>query len=58
MADGDMPTAQIPSSRIFPACDDSESDDEEKDEDDLDTTKMFPIYAHTLSFQKRQALGK
>lgn len=56
MADGDMPTAQIPSSRIFPACDDSESDDEEKDEDDLDTTKMFPIYAHTWSFQKRQAL--
>lgn len=34
------------------------SDNEEVDEDELDNTNMMPIYAHTISYQKRQALGK
>ncbi|XP_024993888.1 uncharacterized protein LOC112527449 [Cynara cardunculus var. scolymus] len=32
------------------------SDNEEGDEDELDNTKLVPIYRHTLSYQKRQAL--
>lgn len=38
-----------------------ESDNEEgdADEDELDNTKLIPSYAYsTISFQKRQALGK
>ncbi|KAF7840575.1 extracellular ligand-gated ion channel protein [Senna tora] len=34
------------------------SDDEVGDEEDeLDNTKLLPIYTHTISFHKRQALG-
>lgn len=35
-----------------------DSDMDEGDEDDLDNTKMVPIYRDTISYQKRQALGK
>ncbi|KAJ1428699.1 hypothetical protein SESBI_08804 [Sesbania bispinosa] len=35
------------------------SDDEVGDEEDeLDNTKLLPIYSHTISFHKRQALGR
>lgn len=35
------------------------SDDEVGDEEDeLDNTKLLPIYTQTISFHKRQALGK
>ncbi|XP_023742837.1 uncharacterized protein LOC111890981 [Lactuca sativa] len=34
----------------------SHSDSEEGDEDELDNTKLVPVYRHTVSFQKRQAL--
>ncbi|GAY35302.1 hypothetical protein CUMW_015470 [Citrus unshiu] len=40
---------------VFPVTDDWESD-EEVDGDDLDNTKINPIYAQTVSYQKRQAL--
>ncbi|KAL4562558.1 hypothetical protein LXL04_034765 [Taraxacum kok-saghyz] len=35
---------------------DPDSDMDEGDEDDLDNTKMVPIYRDTISYQKRQAL--
>ncbi|KAA8515567.1 hypothetical protein F0562_018822 [Nyssa sinensis] len=56
--DNETPTAQIVSSPIYPVSANWESDDEEGDGDDeLDNTKMVPILAHTISYQKRQALG-
>ncbi|CAK7351565.1 unnamed protein product [Dovyalis caffra] len=56
--DGDTPTTQIAPSRGFPVNIDWVLDDEEEDgDDDLDNAKMVPIFAHTISFQKRQALG-
>lgn len=37
----------------------SDSDTEEGDGDDeIDNTKLVPIQAHTISYHKRQALGK
>ncbi|XP_057963183.1 uncharacterized protein LOC131154431 isoform X2 [Malania oleifera] len=52
---GETPTTDIAFSQVFPV--DAWSDDEEGDgDDDLDNTKVVPIYAHTISFQKRQAL--
>ncbi|XVF26134.1 hypothetical protein REPUB_Repub13aG0273600 [Reevesia pubescens] len=54
-ADGETPTTQIVSPPMFPADADWDSD-EEDGEDDLDNTKLVPIFAHTISFQKRQAL--
>ncbi|XP_057512944.1 uncharacterized protein LOC130795008 [Actinidia eriantha] len=58
--DGDTPTTttQISSPRIHPInIADSEDDSEEGDgDDDLDNTKMVHIYAHSISYQKRQAL--
>ena len=60
-ADGETSTAQIVSPQMFPAGADWESEEEEEEEedgeDDLDNTKLVPIFAHTISFQKRQALG-
>lgn len=55
--DGETPTAQITAPQVFPVTDDWESD-EEVDGDDLDNTKINPIYAQTVSYQKRQALGE
>ncbi|TXG46881.1 hypothetical protein EZV62_026175 [Acer yangbiense] len=53
--DGETPTTQIASTQVFPI--NWESDDEEGDgDDDLDNAKFVPIYAHTISFQRRQAL--
>lgn len=53
--EGEAPTAQIASGNNFPI--DSELDSEEGDgEDDLEYAKIAPIYARTISFQKRQAL--
>lgn len=57
-ADGETPTAQIVSSQMLPAGVDWESEEEEDGEDDLDNTNLVPIFAHTISFQKRQALGQ
>ncbi|XVF27969.1 hypothetical protein REPUB_Repub14bG0155100 [Reevesia pubescens] len=55
-ADGETPTTQIVSPQMFPAGPDLESDEEEDGDDDLDNTKLVPIFAHTISFNKRQAL--
>ncbi|KAL5775241.1 hypothetical protein ACOSP7_012798 [Xanthoceras sorbifolium] len=54
--DDETPTTQIDSTQVFSI--NWESDDEEGDgdDDDLDNAKFMPIYAHTISFQKRQAL--
>lgn len=57
-ADNETPPAQISSAQVFPLVEECESDDEGGDEDDnLDDAKLVPIYAHTISYQKRQALG-
>jgi len=38
---------------------DSDEDEAEYEEDDVDTTKFLPAYTNSsISFQKRQALGK
>lgn len=50
--DGDTPTP----ARV--AAIESNSDNEDGDGDDFDDTKLMPVFAHTISFQKRQALGK
>lgn len=55
--DGETPTARITASQVLPVSDDWESD-EEVDGDDLDNTMINPIYAQTISYQKRQALGE
>ncbi|GAB4826527.1 hypothetical protein Ancab_033422 [Ancistrocladus abbreviatus] len=56
-ADNETPIARVASPRIFPVNSNAESDDEEGDGDDeLDNTKMLPIFANTISYQKRQAL--
>ncbi|KAG6695454.1 hypothetical protein I3843_09G098700 [Carya illinoinensis] len=55
--DGETPRGQITSAQVFHMSAVWESDDEEGDgDDDLDNTKLVPIFAHTISFQKRQAL--
>uniref|UniRef100_A0A2P2IPC0 Uncharacterized protein MANES_04G166200 n=1 Tax=Rhizophora mucronata TaxID=61149 RepID=A0A2P2IPC0_RHIMU len=54
--DGETRTSQISSSQVSPVNIDWVLDDEEEDGDDLDSTKMVPIFAHTISFHKRQAL--
>lgn len=61
--DGETPTAHATSHQAFPAGAEVESgdddDDEDGEEDDVDNTKFIPAYAYsTISFQKRQALGK
>lgn len=50
---------QVSSDQVLPFGADLESDDEEVDavDDDLDNTKLVPIFTNTISFQKRQALG-
>ncbi|KAE8728697.1 EH domain-containing protein 1 [Hibiscus syriacus] len=53
--DNETPTNQITSPQMYPAEVYWESD-EEDGSDDLDNTKLVPVFAHTLSFQKRQAL--
>lgn len=55
--DGDTPTTQIASTQVFPASSDDSDYEDGDGEDDLDNTKLLPIYAHTISFQKRQSLG-
>ncbi|XP_052203414.1 uncharacterized protein LOC127808814 [Diospyros lotus] len=55
--DRETPTAQFSSPLITEINASLDWDNEEGDGDDeLDNTKMVPPYAHTISFQKRQAL--
>ncbi|KAK4398906.1 hypothetical protein Sango_1366100 [Sesamum angolense] len=56
--DDETPTAQIASARAgYPVTSNWDSDTEEGDGDDaLDNTNLVPIYAHTITYQKRQAL--
>lgn len=60
--DDGTPTTQVSSSGAgcpYPGPADCDTDNEEGDGDDaLDNTKLVPIYANTISYQKRQALGK
>ena len=57
--DGETPILQVASPRVFPIDGNCESDDEEADEEDeIDDTKMVPTFVNTISYQKRQALGK
>lgn len=35
-----------------------DSDLDEGDEDELDNTKLIPVYKDTITYQKRQALGQ
>lgn len=54
--DGETPRAQISTDQIFPIESHFDSEDEADGEDDIDNTKIVPIHARTISFQKRQAL--
>ncbi|KAK3432148.1 hypothetical protein EUGRSUZ_E03959 [Eucalyptus grandis] len=56
--DGETPRIEVASTHVFPADAEWESEEEEGDgDDDLNNAKIMPIYAHTISFHKRQALG-
>uniref|UniRef100_A0A7C9AAA1 Uncharacterized protein n=1 Tax=Opuntia streptacantha TaxID=393608 RepID=A0A7C9AAA1_OPUST len=61
-SDPETPIAQIAHEASFPDYShhgDSDGDDAGDEEDDVDSTKFLPAYAYsTISFQKRQALGK
>lgn len=55
--DGETPRIEVASTHVFPADAEWESEEEEGDgDDDLNNAKIMPIYAHTISFHKRQAL--
>lgn len=54
----DLDTETPPTASLVSTITESNSDDEDSDEDDLDDAKLMPVFAHTISFQKRQALGK
>ncbi|KAK7245921.1 hypothetical protein RIF29_40775 [Crotalaria pallida] len=56
--EGETPTAEpVISPHVIAAATWGSSDDEVGDEEDeLDNTKMLPIFTHTISFHKRQAL--
>ncbi|VVB12106.1 unnamed protein product [Arabis nemorensis] len=57
--DGETPTASMIESQISPCGNnafDTSDDEEGEGDDDLDNTKIHPIYANTISYQKRQAL--
>jgi hypothetical protein len=55
--DGETPTASMIESQISPCFNANDSSDEEGEgDDDIDNTKIHPIYANTISYQKRQAL--
>ncbi|CAN8231021.1 unnamed protein product [Cochlearia groenlandica] len=55
--DDETPTGSNVVSQSFPCGNEIDTSDEEGDEDDdIDNTKIHPIYANTISFQKRQAL--
>ena len=57
VTDGETPTIHAASAQVFPA--NWGSDDEEGDGDDvLDNTNLIPVYARSISFQKRQAFGE
>ena len=62
VADGESTaSAQIAYARQFTmgARQESDCDEAGDEEDDLDNNKLIPSYAYsTISFQKRQALGK
>ena len=56
----DMDTnVETPRANISPEMVDMDSDNEVEDGDnELDNTKLIPIYSNTISYQQRQALGK
>lgn len=58
--ESEAPRAPSITARVFPSShEDSDGDDAGDEEDDLDNSKLIPAYAYsTISFQKRQALGK
>lgn len=59
--DGETPSAQVANGQVFHVGAQEESGSEEvgDEEDDLDNNNLIPSYAYsTISFQKRQALGK
>lgn len=60
--EGETPRVPSTSGRVFPVigvAEESDRDDAGDEEDDLDNSNLIPAYAYsTISFQKRQALGK
>ncbi|CAO2823617.1 unnamed protein product [Amaranthus hypochondriacus] len=59
VVDGEVPLMSRSSAShlVFPYTTHSHSDEEEGDgEDDLDNTNMLPVFANTISYQRRQAL--
>ena len=58
VVEGEDPISRSSSPPAFPYSAQFDSDEEGDGEDDLDNTKMIPVIANTISYQKRQALGK
>ncbi|KAK1403121.1 Extracellular ligand-gated ion channel [Heracleum sosnowskyi] len=54
--ENETPRAQVVAPMVDCTVDNSASNDEEGEEDVIDNTKMMPIFTHTMSYQKRQAL--
>ncbi|KAI7741047.1 hypothetical protein M8C21_022476, partial [Ambrosia artemisiifolia] len=53
----ETPVANIPDRASYHFNAHMDSDTDVGEEDELDNTKMFPIYRETISYQKRQALA-
>ncbi|XP_057536972.1 uncharacterized protein LOC130814786 [Amaranthus tricolor] len=56
VVEGEDPISRSSSPPAFPYSAQFDSDEEGDGEDDLDNTKMIPVIANTISYQKRQAL--
>lgn len=56
--DDDIPRPRIVAPRMDYINGNWVSDNEEGDEDVIDNTNIMPIFTHTMSYQKRQALGE
>lgn len=58
-ADPETPSDGVTANRVFPVENEEDyNEDEADDEDEYEATKIVPPHANTISFQKRQALGK
>ncbi|KAL1804178.1 hypothetical protein ACET3Z_032825 [Daucus carota] len=54
--ENETPRAQVAAPRVDCIAGNLDSNNEEGEEDAIDNTNMMPIFTHTMSYQKRQAL--
>ncbi|XP_073156051.1 uncharacterized protein [Henckelia pumila] len=55
--DDETPKAEIVSVRTsYPVTSDLDTDNEDVEDDELDNTNLVPVFANTISYQRRQAL--